>query len=417
LIFYAPLQQASLSQNAQWRSQKPFKPLVEFCNLFVGRNTSTRFAGQEIYDTRRLMFELLREWIDRYFSDPQFVILSFLIVLGFVFIFWLGDMLIPVFASIVIAYLLDGMVVALQRWRAPHLVSVTVVFLLFMACLLALIIVLLPKLSRQVGQLLQELPAMLATGQKELMLLPERYPDIISEIQIKQFLNFMSSEFTSLLQRLLSSTVASVRGLISVLVYLVLVPFLVFFFLKDKSKIIDWLASFLPDHHKLTTEVWQEVNQQIGNYIRGKLWELLIIWAASWITFQLLGLQFSMLLSFFVGLSVLVPYIGVTVMFLPVMLIAYFQWGWGSDFAYTIIAYTVIQLLDGNLLAPLLLSEVVNLHPVAIIVAVLLFGGLWGIWGLFFAIPLATLAHAVIKAWFNTRATTKSSEKVADSNM
>jgi putative permease len=340
-----------------------------------------------------------------------------LIVLGFIFIFWLGDMLIPVFASIVIAYLLDGMVAALQRWRTPRMVSVVVVFLLFMACLLALIIVLLPKLSRQVGQLLQELPAMLATGQKELMLLPERYPDFISEIQIKQFLSFMSSEFTSLLQRLLSSTVASVRGLISVLVYLVLVPFLVFFFLKDKTKIIDWLVSFLPDHHKLTSEVWQEVNQQIGNYIRGKLWELLIIWAASWVTFQFLGLQFSMLLSFFVGLSVLVPYIGVTVMFLPVMLIAYFQWGWGSDFAYTIIAYTAIQLLDGNLLAPLLLSEVVNLHPVAIIVAVLLFGGLWGIWGLFFAIPLATLAHAVIKAWFNTRATTKSSEKVADSNV
>ena len=104
-------------------------------------------------------------------------------------------------------------------------------------------------------------------------------------------------------------------------------------------------------------------------------------------------------------------------MFLPVMLIAYFQWGWGADFAYTIIAYAIIQLLDGNLLAPLLLSEVVNLHPVAIIVAVLLFGGLWGIWGLFFAIPLATLVHAVIKAWFNTRATAKSSEKVADSNM
>jgi putative permease len=363
------------------------------------------------------MFQLMREWIDRYFSDPQFVILSFLIVAGFIFIFWLGDMLIPVFTSIVIAYLLDGMVTVLQRWRAPRLVSVMVVFLLFMACLLALIIVFLPKLSRQVGQLLQQLPSMLATGQKELMLLPERYPDIISEVQIKQFLDFMSAEFTSLLQRLLSSTVASVRGLISVLVYFVLVPFLVFFFLKDKAKIIDWLAGFLPDNRKLTTEVWHEVNQQIGNYIRGKLWELLIIWAVTWVTFQLLGLQFSMLISFFVGLSVLVPYIGVTVMFLPVMLIAYFQWGWGSDFAYTIIAYSVIQLLDGNLLAPLLLSEVVNLHPVAIIVAVLLFGGMWGIWGLFFAIPLATLAHAVIKAWFNTRASDKSSEEVVESDV
>ncbi len=363
------------------------------------------------------MFQLLREWIDRYFSDPQFVILSFLIVLGFVFIFWLGDMLIPVFASIVIAYLLEGMVAALQRWRAPRMVSVVVVFVLFMACLLALIIVLMPKLSRQVGQLLQELPAMLGTGQKELMLLPERYPDFISETQIKQFLNFMSSEFTSLLQRLLSSTLASVRGLISVLVYLVLVPFLVFSFLKDKTKIIDWLTGFLPDQRKLTTEVWQEVNQQIGNYIRGKLWELLIIWGVSYIAFVLLELPFSMLLSLFVGLSVLVPYIGVIVMFFPVTLIAYFQWGWGSDFAYTVMAYTIIQLLDGNLLAPLLLSEVVNLHPVAIIVAVLLFGGLWGIWGLFFAIPLATLVHAVIKAWFNTRATAKSSEKVADSNV
>jgi len=175
------------------------------------------------------------------------------------------------------------------------------------------------------------------------------------------------------------------------------------------------MAGLLPDNRKLATEVWQEVNLQIGNYIRGKLWELLIIWGVSWVTFKLLALQFSMLLSFFVGLSVLVPYIGVIVMFFPVTLIAYFQWGWGADFAYIVMAYSIIQLLDGNLLAPLLLSEVVNLHPVAIIVAVLLFGGLWGIWGLFFAIPLATLVHAVIKAWFNSRAFIKQNEKVGQS--
>ncbi|NNK85027.1 MAG: AI-2E family transporter, partial [Desulfobacterales bacterium] len=78
-----------------------------------------------------------------------------------------------------------------------------------------------------------------------------------------------------------------------------------------------------------------------------------------------------------------------------------FQWDIGPSFVYTLIAYTIIQILDGNLLVPLLLSEVVNLHPVAIIVALLLFGGLWGLWGLFFAIPLATLVHAIIKAWFN----------------
>jgi len=98
-------------------------------------------------------------------------------------------------------------------------------------------------------------------------------------------------------------------------------------------------------------------------------------------------------------------------MFLPVTLIAYFQWNIGSAFVYTLIAYTIIQILDGNLLVPLLLSEVVNIHPVAIIVALLLFGGLWGIWGLFFAIPLATLVHAVIKAWFNKSPVGKKNEE------
>jgi putative permease len=353
------------------------------------------------------MFRLLRDWLDRYFSDPQVIILGILLITGFVFIIMLGNMLIPVLASIVIAYLLDGMVAGLQRWRIPRMASVMVVFLLFMTCLLVLLIGLLPKLSRQIGQLLQELPSMIDMGQKALMRLPERYPDFVSEPQIKQFLEFIGSELTNQAQRILSLSVASVRGVISILVYLILVPFLVFFFLKDKDKILQWMTQFLPDNLGLATEVWQEVNLQIGNYIRGKIWEIFIIWSISYATFKLLGLQFSILVSFFVGLSVLVPYIGVTVMFLPVTLIAYFQWGLGSDFVYTLIAYAAIQLLDGNLLAPLLLSEVVNLHPVAIIVAVLLFGGLWGIWGLFFAIPLATLVHAVIKAWTNKRVTEK----------
>jgi putative permease len=81
------------------------------------------------------------------------------------------------------------------------------------------------------------------------------------------------------------------------------------------------------------------------------------------------------------------------------MFVAYAQWGISDEFVYVLIAYAVIQFLDGNFLVPLLFSEVVSLHPVAIIAAVLFFGGLWGIWGVFFAIPLATLINAVINAW------------------
>jgi putative permease len=347
------------------------------------------------------MIKLIKDWLNTRFSDPQMVILGFLLILGFIFIFYLGQMLAPMLAAIVIAYLLDSMVNSLQRLKIPRMIAVLLVFLFFLACLFFLIIGLLPMISTQIGQLIQQFPIMVNAIQKQLILLPERYPDFISAAQIRNILGFITAEFMGLAQRILSLSLASVRGLIMALVYLILVPLLVFFFLKDKALILGWITGFLPEHRGLATEVWRDVNRQILNYVRGKVWEIVIVWAVTYATFTYLKLQFSMLLALFTGLSVLIPYIGATIMFFPVALIAYFQWGPGPEFAYALIAYGIIQTLDGNLLAPILLSGVVNLHPVAVIAAVLVFGGLWGIWGLFFAIPLATLFHAVLKAWYN----------------
>lgn len=349
------------------------------------------------------MVQLIRSWLQKWFSDPQVLILALLLFFGVLLILTVGHLLTPVFAAIIIAYLLDGIVGYLQKWRLPRNIAVGIAFILFMAVLLYAMIILIPLILRQIGQLFQELPAMVTEGQKLLVGLPQRYPDFISKPQINQLLTALSQEFTSIGKQFLSFSLASVRGVISFVVYSVLVPFLVFFFLKDKTVIISWVTRFLPKNRGLAVDVWREVNSQIANYVRGKVWEILIVWIVSYITFTLLGLQFAMVLSLFVGLSVLLPYIGATVMFFPVVLIALFQWGTTSHFAYTVLVYLIIQTLDGNLLAPLLLSEVVNLHPVAIIVSVLIFGGLAGFWGLFFAIPLATLVHAVIKAWHSKK--------------
>ena len=183
------------------------------------------------------------------------------------------------------------------------------------------------------------------------------------------------------------------------LVYLILMPMLVFFFLKDKGLILDWMIRFLPRDRRLAGTVWRDMDRQIANYVRGKFWEIIIVWAISFVTFTIMGLDYAMLLAVLVGLSVIIPYIGAAVVTFPVILIAWFQWGWSADFLWLAVAYFVIQVLDGNVLVPLLFSEAVNLHPVAIIVAILVFGGLWGFWGVFFAIPLATLVQAVIRAW------------------
>jgi putative permease len=334
--------------------------------------------------------------------------LAVLLVAGSIIIIFLGHMLAPVIASLVIAYLLQGVVHALEKWKVPHLVAILSVFLGFMVFLLFLLLGLLPLLWDQLRQLVEQLPAMISWGQQRLLRLPEMYPDFISEQRIMAIGDTLSSELTGLGQRILSLSIASVRALIWVLVYIFLMPLLVFFFLKDRDRLLSWISRFLPEDRSLATQVWREVDQQIGNYIRGKFWEILIVWAASYITFTLLGLQFSMLISFFVGMSVLIPYIGATVMALPVAVIAYFQWGMGREFAYAVGAYIIIQLLDGNVLVTLLFSEVVNMHPVAIVVAVLVFGGTFGFWGVFFAIPLATLVQALIKAWFARNRATES---------
>ncbi len=348
------------------------------------------------------MNQLFREWIRRYFSNPQVLILWFLLILGFTLILFLGEMLAPVLAAVIIAYLLEGLVQLLQKRRVPRRAAVLIVFIFFMVSFMALLVILLPLVSRQVGQLLQQLPEMFAKGQSLLIQLPERYPDYITTEQIQQITTSLSAQITGFARGLLSYSMASVRGLIAVIIYLVLVPLMIFFFLKDKQVITEWVKGFLPDNRGLAREVWLEVNQQFANYVRGKMLEILIIGVVTYIVFVAMGLDFAVLLALLTGLSVLVPYIGVTVVFLPVALVAFFQWGPTADTLWVMLAYGIIQIFDGNLLAPLLLSRVVNLHPVAIIVAVLVFGGFYGVVGLLFAIPLATLCQAVLKVWMGS---------------
>jgi len=345
------------------------------------------------------MIRVLREWYERHFTDPQVVLLALLLLAGFAVVVVAGNTLAPVLAAIVIAYLLDGSVEFLRRLRIPRFAAVVIVFSVFLAMLLLVLLGLIPLLSQQVTQFFRELPNMLAAGQELLMRLPEHYPQFITEKQVQELINGIRVELAAFGQRVLSISLSSVPGLIALLVYVILVPLLVFFFLKDKMLIIRWFQGFLPKERGLADEVWMEVNSKIASYVRGKFLEILIVWSVSYLTFMFFGLQYAILLSFLVGVSVIIPYVGAAVATIPIAFIAYFQWGTSQELVWVLIAYLVIQFLDGNLLVPLLFSEVVNLHPVAIIVAVLIFGALWGLWGVFFAIPLATLVHAVLNAW------------------
>lgn len=345
------------------------------------------------------MVNIFRGWLKRYLSDYEAVVLLVILLTGFIVVLTMGSMLAPAIAALVLAFLLQGAVAWLQGKGVSHTLSVSSVFCLFVALFLLFLLVAFPLIWNQVTHLINAVPGMVREGQALLKSLPETYPNYVSVEHVRIVVDIINARLAEFGQLALSFSLSKLPGIVALLVYLILVPILVFFFLKDKDLLLNWIGSLLPDERRLIDQVADEMNDQIANYIRGKAIEIMIVGGVSFLAFVILGLNYSALLGLMVGISVVVPYIGATIVTIPVAIIGFFQWGVSDQFIILMVVYFIIQALDANVLVPLLFSEAVNLHPVAIIVAVLVFGGFWGFWGVFFAIPLATLLKAVMTAW------------------
>ena len=346
------------------------------------------------------MIEMLKNWYNRRFSDPQAMGLAAILLFGFIAIYFFSDLIAPLLVAIVLAYLLEWPVRLLnEKLKCPRLLATTLVIGTFTGLVFLVVLVLLPNLWTQMVNLLSDLPHMFNKFNEWLLSLPERYPDLIDTKTVESIFGSVKEKILGLGESALKLSLASLMNLVTLGIYAFLVPLMVFFLLKDKRQLMDGVSRFLPRNRTLASAVWVEMQQQISNYIRGKLVEIFVVAAVTYMIFLIFGLNYPLLLAVAVGISVLVPYIGAVLVASPVVLVAIFQFGDTHTFWYIVIAFVVSQLLDGNLLVPFLFSEAVNLHPLVIIIAVLIFGGLWGFWGVFFAIPLATLVKAVVNAW------------------
>ncbi|QXO18067.1 MULTISPECIES: AI-2E family transporter [Vibrio] len=344
------------------------------------------------------MFELVSRWYKRRFSDPHAVSLVAILFFGFITIYFFGHLIAPLLVAIVLAYLLEWPVIQLCRMKIPRTLAVILVIMLFTGLMLLAVFGLVPTIWQQIVNLINDIPNMYNGLQKFIAMIPERYPELANLQIVESIVTNAKNKALGMGESVVKGSLASLVSIATLAVYLILVPLLVFFLLKDKQEMLGMVRGVLPRNRKLANKVWHEMNQQISNYIRGKVLEILIVGSVSYVTFAILDLRYSVLLAVAVGLSVLIPYIGAAAVTVPVAVVGLFQWGMTPQFYYLLIAYGIIQALDGNVLVPVLFSEAVNLHPVAIIVSVLVFGGLWGFWGVFFAIPLATLVKAVWNA-------------------
>jgi putative permease len=345
------------------------------------------------------MIKVVNGFYERYFSEEEAIIFTVLLILFFTMMMTMGSVIAPLLWSLVITYMLQGLVNSMDKVHVPHHLAVYLVYFLFLGLTIVIMLFALPFTWNRISNFVNDLPVITNQLRELLLLLPQKYPDVFTVEQVQQWMDALQAEVLGYGQTLLSNSVSSLTRVATWVVYTVLVPIMVFFMLKDSEKLLNWLETWLPEKRPLMAQVWHEMNDQLANYIRGKALQIVIVGSVTYVVLALLGLDAAPVLAVVIGISVIIPFVGATVVLVPLFLAGFLQWGVSSELLQVMVAYLAIHLVDANILVPLIFSETVNLHPIAIITAILVFGGIWGVWGVFFAIPLATFIKAIIRAW------------------
>ena len=342
------------------------------------------------------MLQRINQWLLSFFSNPNINKLALLGLTVAVLLWLFIDALAPLLFGLLIAYLLEDIVIKMTtgRWRIPRAAAAAIV-VFATVCLVIIIVSGLPRFLfelRELGNRLPEIAILLevVTGSIN-NYLPEGITLNKDVIAVK-----IGEAVTELARYLLNNTLGFAGNVFAVLLYAVLLPLFIFFMLKDKEAIVDYGRRMFFTPLPAMCELWKKIDSEFGAYIRGKFIEASIIGIMSWLVFLFFRMDYAFVLATAIGLSVFIPFVGAIVVTFPVVLFAYLQFGWGTDFAFIVILYSVIQIFDGQLLVPLLFSEIVKIHPVSLFIAIVFFGNVWGVWGVFFAIPLAVIIKHVI---------------------
>ena len=349
------------------------------------------------------MFRFFKEWYDSHLTDPNQVALALIILFITLITYILLATVAPILVAIILAYMLEGIV---HRFTVNNTISrntiVLIVYLSFLAVSMIILFLIFPLMIEQLTLFIKSLPSILEKGKTFLLSFTSTDKGLITANQLTNIFSALNSEITMMSGSIVSYSLSSAGSIIEIIIYMLIVPILIFFLLFDKKDINAWFKKFFPEKLDLSKKAYAELDLKIGNYIRCKFIEIIIVWIASTLLFTILGLNYSLILGFLCGISVIIPYVGAIAVTIPILFVGYFQWGTSSEFWYIVLAHILIQVLDGNVVVPILFSDAVNLHPLAILVSILFFGTIWGIWGVFFAIPLAVLVNTLLNIWPRT---------------
>nr|WP_314945275.1 AI-2E family transporter [Streptococcus infantis] len=317
---------------------------------------------------------------------------------------FLSVVMLPVILSGLLFYLLNPLVDLMEKYKINRVLAISIIFVIIAFLLIIGLAVAIPNLQRQVIIFAQNVPSYIEDADRVIDdLVTKRLPDDFRP-QLEQVLAQFSTQAAAWASNISSKAVNWVSAIISgtsqVIVALIIMPFMLFYLLRDGKGLRDYITQFLPNKlREPVGKVLSDVNQQLANYVRGQITVAVIVAIMFIIFFKIIGLRYAVALGVTAGVLNLVPYLGSFLAMLPALVLGLIA---GPVMLLkVIIVFIVEQTIEGRFVSPLILGSQLNIHPITILFVLLTSGSMFGIWGVLLGIPIYASAKVVISEIFD----------------
>ena len=317
---------------------------------------------------------------------------------------FLSVVMLPVILSGLLFYLLNPLVDLMEKYKINRVLAISIIFVIIAFLLIIGLAVAIPNLQRQVIIFAQNVPSYIEDADRVIDdLVTKRLPDDFRP-QLEQVLAQFSTQATAWASNISSKAVNWVSAIISgtsqVIVALIIMPFMLFYLLRDGKGLRDYITQFLPNKlREPVGKVLSDVNQQLANYVRGQITVAVIVAIMFIIFFKIIGLRYAVALGVTAGVLNLVPYLGSFLAMIPALVLGLIA---GPVMLLkVIIVFIPEQTIEGRFVSPLILGSQLNIHPITILFVLLTSGSMFGIWGVLLGIPIYASAKVVISEIFD----------------
>ncbi|MCT0164099.1 AI-2E family transporter [Lactobacillus helveticus] len=291
-----------------------------------------------------------------------------------------------------------------KKFKVPRVVTILVLFLFVLIALIWIINILVPIAQNQINSLIKNWPNIWndAVNATQEALRDPRLHEVKGSLQ-NMIDNTQKTLFKSG-QSMINATIGNISSAVSIITMIVMTlltaPFILFFMLKDGHQLRPYITKFAPEHWQSSfSQLLYDINYALASYIRGQITVAFGVGVMFVVGYMIIGLPYGLALAILAGFMNLIPYFGTPLALIPVFVIAIMTSG--SMVIKVLVVFLIEQAIETRILSPLVMGNKMEMHPVTTILLLIGASSVWGLWGVFFGIPIYAILKIIVSRVYN----------------